>query len=132
MHQLQRIRILLVQVDACNARVMHLFEEFLQIRAPLVIHPCTRKKPAHIVVLEYSYTEINVLTETHVRETLQGSVHLCAHSHVEAARVKLIHLLFAPANAPGGEKRSHGIINGLLHVTERSVCPVGTTKSIGR
>ncbi len=109
----------LVEVDAGDAGVVHLLEEFLQVRPPLVIHPCSGKEPACVSALEDADTEIYVLSETHPREAAECFVDLAAYSHIEAPRIELVHFLFPAANTAGGEERSHGVVDGFLHIGKK-------------
>ena len=132
MHQLQRFRIFLVQIDTRNTGIMHLLEKLLHVRAPLVPHPCIGKQTATAPGLEYPDAEIDVLAKTHFGEASQPAVDFRPDSHVEGARIELIHFLLSSPDASRSEKRGHGIADGLLHVRERFMCPVGTAERIGR
>ena len=131
MDQLQRFGVLLVEVDAGDARIVYLLEELLQVRAPLVVHPRIGEEAAAVSALEDADTEVDVLAEAHLRKSAQGQVDFAADAHVEAAGVELVHLLLAAADAAGGEERGHGVVDGLLDVAERWVCPVGASEGVG-
>ena len=132
MHHLQRVGVFLVEVDARDARVVHLLEELAQVRPPLVPHPRFGEQPATVAPAEDADAEIDVLAEAHPGEAAQGPVDFAAHAHVEAARIELVHLLLPAADAARGEERRHGVVDGLLHRGERRVCPVRPAEGVAR
>ena len=93
MHQLQRFGIFLVQIDTRNTGIMHLLEKLLHVRAPLVPHPGIGKQTATAPGLEYPDAEIDVLAKTHFGKASQPAVDFRPDSHVEGARIELIHFL---------------------------------------
>ena len=83
---------------------MYLLEELPEVCPALMVYPGTGEQPACISSLEDSDAEVDVLPEAHPRESAQGLVHFPPHTHVEAARIELVHLLFTTANTPGRKK----------------------------
>ncbi len=53
------------------------------------------------------------------------------NTHVETARIELIHFLF-PQDASGSEERGHGVVDGLLYICKREPGPVRFESIIGR
>ena len=117
-YQLERFGVFLVEVDACDARVVHLLEEFLQVGAPLVVHPGVGKEAAAVASLEDADAQVDVFAEAHAREAAQCLVYLASDAHVEAAGIELVELFLAAADAAGGEERGHGVVDGLLRGAE--------------
>ena len=90
MNQLEALGIFLIEVYACNAGVVNLFEEFPEVCATFMVNPGIGKETARITALEYADTEINVFTETHAGEATQLLIDLSPHTHIETAGIKLI------------------------------------------
>ena len=132
MHRFQGFGIFFVEVDAGDAGVVHLLEEFLQVRPPLMIHPCTGKQTAFVSSLKNPDTKIDILSKTHLGKTSQCLIYLPSHPHIKTTRIEFIHFLFSATNTSRCEKRSHGIINRFLDIRKGIVCAVGTSESIGR
>ena len=104
MHDFQGVGMFLVEVDAGNAGIVHLLEEFLQVRPSFVIYPCSGKQPAPVSAFEDADAEIYVFSKTHPGEAAECFVDLAAYSHIEAPRIELVHFLFPAANTAGGEE----------------------------
>lgn len=132
MYKFERFGILLIQVDAGNARIVHLLKELFQIRPPLMIHPCVGKETTGIARFENTDAEIDVFAEPHPGKTSQLPVDFSTNTHIKAAGIEFIHLLFPAADTACGKKRRHRIIDGFLDVGKRFVGAVGTAESIGR
>lgn len=132
MHRFQGFGIFFVEVDAGDAGVVHLLEEFLQVRPPLMIHPCSGKEPACVPALEDADTEVDVLSETHPGEAAERFINLATHSHIETPRIEFVHFLFSAADAAGGEERSHGVVDGFLYIGKGDVRTVRSAECIGR
>ena len=132
MDHLQRVGVFLIEVDARDARVVHLLEELAQVRPPLVPHPCPGEQPAAVAPAEDADAEVDVLAEAHPREAAQCLVDLAPHAHVEAAGIELVHLLPPAPDAARGEERRHGVVDGLLQGGERRVCPVRPAEGVAR
>ena len=111
---------------------MHLFEKLLQVRAPLVPHPCFGKQAAAATGLENADAEVNVLAKAHLGKPSQTAINLRPHPHVEGTRIEFVHLLLPPADAPRGEEGCHGVIDGFLHGSERFVRTIRPSKRIRR
>ena len=111
---------------------MHLLEEFFQVSPTFMIYPGIRKKTTSVPILKDTDTEINILPKTHLWKTSQSLVHCPANSHIKTTGIEFVHLLFSATDTSGREERGHGIVNCLLNISERIVCTVGATKSIGR
>ena len=109
---------------------MHLLEELLQVRAPLVPHPRFREQPTSIPTFKDPDTEIDVLTKTHLRKASQFLINILPHSHIETTWIELVQLLFPSTDTSRSKERSHGIVNGLLHIGKRIMSPVRTAECI--
>lgn len=132
MYEFQRFRVFLVKVHACYATVIDLPPEFPEVSAPLVPYPCFGEQSAAFPCFENADGEVDVLAETHLRESSQFHIYVAPDSHIEGAWVELVELLLATPDASGGEERRHGIGDGLLCVGERIVGTVRSAESIGR
>ena len=130
-YRLERFGVFLVEIDACDARIVYLLEELPEIGAPFVVHPCVGEEAAAIARFEDAYAEVDVFAEAHLREAAQRLVDVAADAHVEAAGVELVHFLLASADAAGGEERGHGVVDGLLEIAERLVGTVGSSEGVG-
>src|SRR5574344_107919 len=104
MNCLQRFRIFLIKIDTCNARIMNLLEEFLEIGATFVPYPCFGEQTTHITGLENADAEIDIFSKTHVGESSQFLIYFPSHSHIKTAGIELVQLFLSPANATGGEE----------------------------
>ena len=94
-------------------------------------NPSFREESATCSALVDAQTQVNILAETHGRETAQLTVKAAANAHIERARIELpIHLLFAATNTASREERSHAVTDGLLHICEACVSPVWSAPSI--
>ena len=77
------------------------------------------------------YTQFNIFATRHAAVAMHGIKHTFANAHIKPPRIVLMHVLFAPANAARGKKRSHRIAYGLLDIGERFMRFVRAAKGIG-
>ena len=130
MDQFQRVGVFLIEVDACDAAVEHLTPELTEVGAALVVNPCVGEQARLESRLDDANGEVDVFTETHLREAVELVVDLSTDAHVERAGIELVELFLSAANAACGEERRHGIGNGLLHGSERVGRAVGAAKGV--
>lgn len=129
MHQLKGARVTLHQIDASNAAIVNLFEELLEIRSALMPDPCLGEKTTTCSTLVDTDTEVDVLTESHLRETTQLLIERPADTHIKGTGIELlVHLFLAAAYATGSEEGRHAVVNGFLHIGETVVGTVGTAE----
>ena len=69
MDNLQRLRILLVEIDASDPRVVNLSPELTEVGASFMPHPCFREETTAFPCLEDTYGEVDILTKAHLGET---------------------------------------------------------------
>ena len=69
MDNLQRLRILLVEIDASDTRIVNLSPELAEVGAPLVPYPCFREETTAFPCLEDTYGEVDILAKAHLGET---------------------------------------------------------------
>ena len=118
------------EVDACDARVVNLFEELLEVRSALVPHPRLGEEPATVTGFKDAGGEVNVLAETHWGEASEFGIDGAAHAHVEGTGIELVQFFLAAADAAGGEEGGHGIVYRLLRRGEVGVCAVRSAEGI--
>ena len=131
-HQFEGVGVFFIKVHACDTAVVNLFEEFAEVGAPLVPHPCRGEEPAGVTALEDADAEIDVLAETHLGETAEAQVDVAAYAHVVRPWVELVEFLLSATYASGGEETRHRVGDGLLCRGERRVRAVGTSEGIAR
>lgn len=102
MDNLQAFGIFLVEIDTCNTAVVHLSPELAEVGAPLMPHPSLREQAATATGLEDADGEIDILAETHPRETAKRHVCLPAYAHIERAWIELVEFLIATPYASRG------------------------------
>ena len=95
-------------------------------------HPCLWKQPAAAACLEDAYGKVDILAETHLRESSETQIDIAADTHVERAWIEFVEFLLSSAYSAGGEEARHRVADGFLCLGERLVCPVGTAESVGR
>ena len=107
-----------------------MLEKLSKVGAALVPNPGLWKEAAGIALLKNARGEVDVFAKAHVAETIECGIDRSAHTHVERARIKLVHLLLSATDAASGEERRHGVVDGFLHGRERLMGAVGASKSI--
>ena len=133
MHKLQTAWMTLHQVDTRNTAVVDLLEELLHISPALMPDPCLGEEAAACPALIYTYAEVNVLAESHLRESAQRFPQISLHTHIEAARIEFsVQLLFAATDASGRKETSHAVADCLLHIRKALMGSIRTAESITR
>src|SRR5690606_56384 len=104
-----------IQVDTCNARIIHLLEKPPQVRAPPMVNVSFFDEPGPEPLIDDTDTHINILAEPHSRKPTCTLKHPARIPHIEAAGMKLLHLLVTATDAPRSEKGGHGVVNCPLY-----------------
>lgn len=131
MNELQTARMPLHEIDAGNAAVVNLLEELLEICTTLVPNPCIGEKATTGATLVDAQAQVDVLAETHGRETAQLPVEAATDAQVEGAWIEpLVHLLLAATNASCSQEGSHAVADSLLHRRKTLVSPVWSPPGI--
>ena len=111
MDRFQSLRVHTPQVDAGIATVINLPPETPEIGTAFVPQPGLGKEAATESLLIDTDGKVNILAiqrhfrETRLRETAQLSVCLAANTQIKGARIELVQLFLATANAACGKKR---------------------------
>ena len=130
MHQFQTRRILLVEIDAGYAAVVHLTEELTQVRATLVPYPCLRKETAGSSALYDTDTQIDILSKPHLGKSAKPAIETCQYSHIEGSGIEAVQFLASPTYSTCGEETGHAVADGLLYGCKGGMRTVWSAKSI--
>ncbi len=111
---------------------MDLLKELLQVCPTFVIYPRIGEKTTSIATFKNTDTEVDIFPEAHFRESPQSFIHFATNPHIEATRIKLVHLLFSATDTACCKKGSHRVVDSFLNIRKRIVRTVGTTERVGR
>ena len=104
MHQLESLRILVLQDHTSLARMLHLPEKRAELDAPFVVDECFGEKSATVTAFENPGTQVDVFTVTHWGKATQSLVHAFLDAEVETAGVEFVHFCLAATDAACGEE----------------------------
>lgn len=76
------------------------------------------EETAAVATLEDTGAEVDVFAVTHGGEATQRLIDAFLDTKVETAGVELVQLFLPASDATRGEKRGHGVIDGLLYGRE--------------
>ena len=130
MNQFHGARVALLKIDARYTTIIYLTEEFAEVGATLVPHPCFWEQLWLIASLHDTVGEIDILAKAHLREATQLLIDITTDAHIKGAWEELIQLFLAATNATRGKERRHGIADGLLDRGEGGMGCVGTAETL--
>ena len=118
MDQFQAFRISLIEIDSCDATVVHLLEKLFHVRAALMPYPCIRKESTGCSTFEDTDTQVNVLAKSHLAETSQLAIQIRTNAHIERTRIEFVQFPLATSDSTCSEETRHAVVDGLLHRSE--------------
>ena len=130
MNQFHGAWMALLQIDTRYTTIIYLTEEFAEVGAALVPHPCLWEQLWLIASLNDTVGEIDILAKAHLRKSTQLLVDITADAHIKGAWEELVELFLAATNATRGKERRHGIADGLLHWSKGGMGCVGTAETL--
>ena len=128
MHQLEGLRVSPFEHHTSFAGMLYLLKERAELDAAFVIDVSLWKESAFVTCLEKAGAQVDVLSVTQFVKASDTLKYVFPNAHVKTAWVKLIHLLFATADAACGKEGSHGIVDGFLDRSEGGMGAIGAAK----
>ena len=102
-HQFQRARMPLIEVDAGAAGIEHLTEKFAEVGAAFVIDKGFLDQLSLKTAFQNPERHIDVLAKTHCGKSVRRLQNLARKSHVETPRMKFPRLFARAAYAAGAD-----------------------------
>ena len=69
MHELKCAWMTFIEINTCDATIIHLSEKLTEVGSALMPHPCIREQSRLVASLNNTIGEVDVLTKAHLRET---------------------------------------------------------------
>ena len=119
----------LLKVYARDTTIIYLTEEFLEVCTALMPHPCLWEELGLIACLHDTVGEVDVLTETHLRESSELKINVSAYAHIKGPWIELIQLCLTSTDTASGEERGHRVADGFLYWGKGVVGSIGTAEA---